>query len=59
MKMKSIYDKRIYGVYDGMAYLLDGEPRHYPEAVKMAYADILIDAEEAIEPDDNEYDGGY
>ena len=45
--------------------VIDGEPRDYPEAVKMAYADILIDAEpapeaeEAIEPDDNEYDGGY
>jgi hypothetical protein len=73
MKMKSINGKRIYGVYDGKAYLLDGEPRHYPEAVKRAYADILIEAEpapeaeeaiepdneESIEPDDNEYDGGY
>ena len=75
MKMKSINNKRIYGVYDGKAYLLDGEPRHYTEAVKMAYADILIDAEpapkeedaepapkaeeEAIEPDNNEFDGGY
>ena len=65
MKMKSTNDKRIYGVYNGKAYLLDGEPRHYPEAVKRAYADILIDAEpapeaeEAIEPDNNEYDGGY
>jgi len=47
MKMKSINDKRIYGVYDGKAYLLDGEPREYPEAVKMAYADILIDASPA------------
>ena len=65
MKMKSTNDKRIYGVYNGNAYLLDGEPRDYPETVKRAYADILIDAEpapeaeEAIEPDDNEYDGGY
>lgn len=62
---RSTNDKPIYGVYDGKAYLLDGEPRDYPEAVKMAYADILIDAEpapeaeEAIEPDNNEYDGGY
>ncbi len=47
MKMKSINDKRIYGVYNGKAYLLDGEPRDYPEAVKMAYADILIDASPA------------
>jgi len=47
MKMKSINDKPIYGVYDGKAYLLDGEPRDYPEAVKMAYADILIDASPA------------
>ena len=47
MKMKSINDKRIYGVYNGKAYLLDGEPREYPEAVKMAYADILIDASPA------------
>lgn len=65
MKIKSTNGKRIYGVYNGNAYLLDGEPRDYPEAVKRAYADILIDAEpapeaeEAIEPDDNEYDGGY
>ena len=65
MKMKSTNDKRIYGVYNGKAYLLDGESRDYPEAVKMAYADILIDAEpapeaeEAIEPDNNEFDGGY
>ena len=64
MKMKSTNDKRIYGVYNGKAYLLDGEPRDYPEAVKRAYADILIDAspapeaEEAIEPDNNEFDGG-
>jgi len=47
MKMKSTNDKRIYGVYNGKAYLLDGEPRDYPEAVKMAYADILIDASPA------------
>jgi len=47
MKMKSINDKPIYGVYDGKAYLLDGEPRDYPEAVKRAYADILIDASPA------------
>ena len=33
MKMKSINDKRIYGVYDGKAYLLDGEPKEYSEAV--------------------------
>jgi len=65
MKMKSTNDKRIYGVYNGKAYLLDGEPRDYTEAVKKAYADILIDAEpapeaeEAIEPDNNEFDGGY
>lgn len=70
MKMRSINDKPIYGVYDGKAYLLDGEPRDYPEAVKMAYADILIDASpepdatpetttDDPEPDNNEYDGGY
>ena len=47
MKMKSTNDKRIYGVYNGEAYLLDGEPRDYPEAVKMAYADILVDASPA------------
>ena len=47
MKMKSTNDKRIYGVYNGKAYLLDGEPRDYPEAVKRAYADILIDASPA------------
>ena len=47
MKMKSTNDKRIYGVYNGKAYLLDGEPRDYPEAVKKAYADILIDASPA------------
>jgi len=47
MKMKSTNGKRIYGVYNGKAYLLDGEPRDYPEAVKKAYADILIDASPA------------
>ncbi len=52
MKMKSINDKPIYGVYDGKAYLLDGKPRDYPEAVKRAYADILIDASPAPEEED-------
>lgn len=52
MKMKSTNDKRIYGVYNGEAYLLDGEPRDYPEAVKRAYADILIDASPAPEEED-------
>lgn len=47
MKMKSTNGKRIYGVYNGKAYLLDGESRDYPEAVKKAYADILIDASPA------------
>ena len=68
---RSINDKPIYGVYDGKAYLLDGEPRDYPEAVKRAYADILIDASPEPEAEDeipetitddpeiDDPDGGY
>ena len=65
---RSTNDKPIYGVYNGKAYLLDGKPRDYPEAVKRAYADILIDASPAPDatPETTTYDpetddpyGGY
>lgn len=67
MKMKSTTDKRIYGVYNGAAYVLDGTAREYSEAVKNAYAHVLeadsetpkSEPEPDPEPDDNEYDGGY
>ena len=65
---RSINDKRIYGVYNGAAYVLDGQAREYSEAVKRAYADILIDASPApdatpetttYDPETDDPDGGY